>query len=199
MSGLGIFRKNNYNNSKILDTNLLEISEPINTSLYSDNCNVLKNTQESMRPGLYHLQDQINFNPCQMDFPGYNSRTFGAISIDIESELKTLSIKNSKCSENILFNNPLINCKACDNCNKAFPCNCAHCTTRNKSRCDTQLIPEFTRELKSCNDITSINVNRFEVLQCNPQEIKSIQNNSYIGRQTRNEMKDLTKNIRTNK
>lgn len=181
------------------------ITEPRFTRLGHDSCAYNIEVKESKAPGLYRLNDRSHFDSCFMEFPGYFSHTKGSgilsSAVDTESELRRLSYINSKCPE--ARYNPVKNCSACEKCNTGIPCGCLHCkkdphnykNNYTKKDCKPQLIPEFTRERKQCNDITSININRFEPLCLDLQKTSRIQSNEYIGKQTRYMMKDITRDI----
>jgi len=173
------------------------IVEPLFSKLIYDKCAYKKDLQESKGPGLYKLNDRTHYDSCYMKFPGYISHdeNTGVLEsvVDQESELRRLNYKNSKCPSQRY--NPLKNCKECEKCYHGMPCGCNHCKKDPhnflKTDCVPQLIPEFTRERKPCNDITSVNINRFEPLCFDLQNSSRIQSNEYIGQQTRYDMKDL--------
>ena len=178
------------------------ISEPSFSKLGYDTCAYKTDIKESKAPGLYKLNDRTHYDSCYMQFPGYlaHDENSGILdsAVDAESELRRLNYKNSKCPSERYT--PLKNCKECKSCYSGIPCDCLHCKKDphnfTKVDCVQQLIPEFTRERKPCNDITSININRFEPLCLDLQKKAKIQSNQYIGQQTRYDMKDLTRRTR---
>jgi hypothetical protein len=96
-----------------------------------------------------------------------------ANSIDIESDLRGQNIPLTKCPERKF--NPdkaqKINTKVTD-CKK------------------NDLVPQYTRLNKSCNMFSGININRFDPLCEDLQEINKIHSNNYIGVNTRLQLKD---------
>lgn len=178
------------------------ITEPQFGRLGYDSCAYKKDVQESVSPGLYNLNGRTHYDSCFMNHSGYlesnENRGVLASNIDKESELRSLNYKNSRCPE--ARYNPMKNCKNCEKCNAGIPCGCNHCKkdphSYKKKDCKSQIIPEYTRESKACNDITSMNINRFEPLCIDVQKKSRIQSNAYIGQQTRNNMKDLTRYMR---
>lgn len=179
-----------------IDDESLGLKEPVFTNIMYDNTNYA-NT-ESMKPGVYKLTERNNTDNCYQEFPGFNSKTYGALSsqIDIENELKGLNYPLSK--DNIIYNK-VINCDKCDKCNSGISCDCSHCVQKLhyiKKYCTNQLIPQTTRNLKSCNDLSAIDYNRFDYIDS--KKINHIQLNNYIGDNTRIEMKELTKKIKSN-
>lgn len=169
-----------------------------NTQLGHDKCALKLDTMESMSPGVYQLNGRTYYDSCGMVFPGYIASNQGrgilASTVDTESELKTLNYLNSKCPE--ARYNPYKNCNKCEKCNSGMPCGCRHCKKDphdyKKQKCNPQLIPKFTRDKKTCNATSSLNINRFEPLCLNLQKPSRIQSNDYIGTPTRNVMKDMT-------
>lgn len=199
----GIFQTPKWSNCSIKKTNeipLHGIEEPTLNSLGYDSDAYKTKISESIKPGLYHLNDHTSSKSCHMGFPGYLPQNEGVMPcyIDVESELKRLNYINSKAPESRY--NPTKNCKDCEKCDTGIPCGCSHCEKNihnyELTDCDNQLIPQYTRELKACNDITSININRFEPLCVDVQINKRIHSNTYIGSQTRNESKDMTRKLR---
>lgn len=180
------------------------ITEPRLTGLGYDSCAYKLDNMESMSPGMYHMNDRTHYDSCFMGHPGYlaNSEGKGVLSnkIDVESELKSLNYINSKCPETRY--NPILNCKKCKKCNTGIPCGCPHCKKDphgyKKPNCAPEFVPEYTREPKSCNDITSLNINRFTPLCLDVQRKNRIHSNDYIGRLTRQDTKDVTRYIRKN-
>lgn len=201
----GIFRNPKWDNCGIEKTKEIPshgITEPKFTKLGYDGCAYKLDVMESMAPGMYHLNDRTHYDSCFMQFPGYlaHNEDVGILpsAVDTESELRRLNYVNSKCPE--ARYNPMKNCKACEKCNSGIPCGCQHCKkdphNYTKRDCVPQLVPEFTRDRKPCNDLTSLNINRFEPLCLDLQRSNRIQSNDYIGQQTRYNMKDLTRQMR---
>jgi hypothetical protein len=91
-------------------------------------------------------------------------------SIDIESELRGQTRNLSRCPEH-----------------KFDPLK-AKTHTIDYTFCQLNLAPEYTRTNRSCNVLSGISINRFDPL-CEDPTI-NIQSNSYIGSNTRLEIKD---------
>jgi hypothetical protein len=124
--------------------------------------------------------------------------------IQIESDLRGQNFKLSKCPE--LKYNPSANCTECEKCNEGLPCGCPHCIKRKQEflkDCDGEknnfLIPEYTRNNKSCNKLSGITINRFEYLCEDLQDMKKIQDNGYIGTSTRLAVRDSYESINKKK
>jgi hypothetical protein len=144
-------------------------------------------TTESVKPGIYTLQSFHKESEFQ-SFPGYLASGTGVPGrdVDIESDLKDI-YPVSKCKTYNL-------CK-CDPCIPGCKCGCK-CDVNNVVKESTsQFNPEFTRVNKGCNESSVYQPNRLEALCVNVQREDRIQSNSYIGRDTRFEMKDLAKPI----
>jgi hypothetical protein len=92
-------------------------------------------------------------------------------SVDIESELKGQTRNLSRCPEHKF--DP----------SKFKPIN----ITLNECK-DNKLVPEYTRENRSCNVLSGISINRFNPL-CDDSYL-TIHQNDYIGKNTRLEVKD---------
>jgi hypothetical protein len=58
---------------------------------------------------------------------------------------------------------------------------------------DNGLVPEYTRLNKSCNVFSGITINRFHPLCEDLQQLNKIHSNSYIGTNTRLQIKDSYK------
>jgi hypothetical protein len=52
------------------------------------------------------------------------------------------------------------------------------------------LTPEYTRVKRPCNTLSGININRFDYLTEDYQDMTKIQDNSYIGSNTRLSVRD---------
>jgi hypothetical protein len=157
-----------------------------------------KRITESMKPGMYKLADKIYNDNCYQNYPGYNAKNYGSLSskIDTESELKTLGVYLSKDGDNQY--NPTKNCDDCEKCDSGIPCACSHCKDKlnyTKDDCAVQLIPEWTRNNRACNDLSAIDYNRYDFID--PNKVNQIQNNDYIGDNTRIQMKNITTKFRT--
>ena len=113
--------------------------------------------------------------------------------VDLESQLRPYNQPLGKCTSDRYIPQP--KCTDCSKCDKSLPCDCLHCLTTkqhtNEIECeDTGLIPSYTRTNKSCNTFAGVNINRFEVLCQNPQEVVKIHSNDFIGVNSRLKMRD---------
>jgi len=173
------------------------LTEPKLANILYDTQQCNKRLEESMKPGMYKLSEKVYTDSCYQNYPGYNSKNYGALSskIDIESELKTLGVYLSKDGTNQY--SPTKNCTDCDKCSSGIPCECSHCKDKLhyiKDDCAVQLIPEWTRSPRACNDLSTIDYNRYDFIDtC---KVNQIQNNDYIGDNTRIQMKNLTSQFR---
>ena len=103
-------------------------------------------------------------------------RSVPQASIDIESELRGHSYQVSKCPTH-KFNPELAN-------KVDFKIN--ECKNNG-------IVPEYTRLNRSCGVLSGISINRFHPLCEDVQQIKKIHSNSYIGTNTRLQVKDAFK------
>lgn len=202
---MSIIRKSNWKDCHIEKTKYVPspgLTEPSFTNSEYDSCAYKSRIKESMGPGMYHLKDRVHYDSCFMDFPGYigynsNSGVLSS-SIDTDSELRNLNYLASKCPEKRY--NPILNCKECKKCNTGIPCGCEHCKidphNYYKDTCSPQLIPNYTREKKPCNDVISKGIDRFQPLCMDLQKLKTISSNNIIGSSTRLLMKDITTELR---
>jgi hypothetical protein len=169
-------------------------------NLNYDKCALDKKAQEN----LSHFNWTVDTNygesnsPCFIGASPFShnpSRFSPSNVIEIESNLRGQNFKLSKCPSEKY--NPLSNCTECEKCNEGHPCGCAHCIKKRQDflkDCDEEkskfLTPEYTRVTKPCNNLSGININRFEYLCEDVQDIKKIQDNSYIGTSTRLAVRD---------
>jgi len=140
--------------------------------------------EQSRAPGNYNLSSRIHADSCYMEHSGYlegnKDKGILASNIDTESELKNLNYKNSKCTQHRY--KPKNAFKKSD--------------LTKKQQCPLQLIPNETRQPKTCNGLSSININRFEPLCLDSQKLSRIHTNDYNGQPTRLIMKDITTKMR---
>jgi len=92
-------------------------------------------------------------------------------SIDIESELRGQTRNLSRCPQH-----------------KFDPTTFKPINIKLNECKDKKLVPEYTRENRSCNVLSGITINRFNPL-CEDSTV-NIHNNTYIGSNTRLEIKD---------
>jgi hypothetical protein len=143
-----------------------------------DNCALEKKDQESKAPFQWVTDSTVieSDKSCYQRSTPYMHKPFSGIpktSVDVESDLRGQTIKLSRCPQN-KFNPEKQEKKDIQ---------LTDCT-------DTDLLPEFTRLNKSCNMFSGISINRFHPLCEDVQELEKIQENSYIGMNTRLAMRD---------
>lgn len=173
-------------------------------SLY-DSCNIEKKIQESTGPYNW-ITDQVkeSTNPCYVGQSPFMHNQFQSIpstDIDVESELRNQTRHLSRCPEARFDPTKLENCKDCEQCNNGLPCGCNHCKqtkhdNKLKDCVSPFLVPNYTRVNKSCNIFSGITINRFHPLCDDLQNLNTIQSNSYIGTNTRLQVKDAFKQNR---
>ena len=171
-------------------------------SLY-DNCNIKKKEQESTGPYNW-ITDKVNEsqNPCFVGQSPFMHNQFQSIPtnlVDAESDLRNQTRLLSRCPEARFDPTKLDNCQQCEKCNQGLPCGCAHCKdTRYNQKltdCTTDfLVPSYTRVKKPCNIFSGITINRFNPLCDDLQDTNKIQSNSYIGANTRLQIRDAFRN-----
>jgi hypothetical protein len=169
-------------------------------SLY-DTCNLDKKNQESVGPYNW-ITDNVyeSSNACYVNQSPFQHNQFHHIPrdlVDVENDLRNQNRTLSRCPDNKFDPTKLDNCKLCEKCNDGLPCGCGHCKeTKHENKindCTTQfLVPNYSRLNKSCN-YPGITINRFQPLCEDPQDLNKIQENSYIGVDTRNFVKDAFK------
>jgi len=172
-------------------------------SLYDD-CNLEKKQKESVGPYNW-ITDSVyeNKTNCHVNMSPFMHKQFNSIPaniIDAENDLSNRSRHLSRCPEARFDPTKLENCKSCQNCNQGLPCECSHCRqTKYENKvveCENQaLVPQFTRLNKSCNIFSGITINRFHPLCEDLQDSLKIHSNSYIGSNTRLQIKDAFKNV----
>lgn len=114
--------------------------------------------------------------PCLLGASPFMHNPFKSIPsdiIDAESDLRGQTRIQSKCA--ITRFNPETAPKYTFSLNE--------CT-------DINLVPEYTRTNRPCNIFSGISINRFNPLCDNPQDLKMIHSNTYIGSNTRLQIKD---------
>ena len=170
-------------------------------SLYDD-CNLQKKNLESIGPFKWITDDvKESKNTCYIQQSPFMHNQFQSIphnKVDIESDLRNQTRILTRCPQGRFDPTKLDNCKDCDKCNQGLPCSCIHCrqTKYNndlKDCFDTSLVPEYTRVNKPCNIFSGITINRFNPLIEDLQNANKIQSNSYIGTNTRLQVKDAFK------
>jgi len=149
-----------------------------------DKCAIEKKDQESQAPYRLVTDSEVaeSKGVCfQSTSPFMQNpyRSVPAHSIDIESDLRGHQFQISKCpthkydpSKSNVFKTSINECK------------------------DNGLVPEYTRLNKSCNVFSGISINRFHPLCEDVQETNKIHSNSYIGTNTRLQIKDAFKQKR---
>jgi hypothetical protein len=167
-------------------------------SLY-DECNLSKKDQEStgafkwITDSLYEHKDSCYVTASP--FMHNQFRNIPASSIEVENDLRNQTRVLSKCPKARYDPTQSKNCKSCKNCDDGLPCGCKHCKETKEAfklaDCkNNNLVPEYTRINKPCNIFSGISINRFHPLCEDLQDVNKIQSNSYIGTNTRLQVKD---------
>jgi hypothetical protein len=176
-------------------------------SLY-DNCNLEKKNQESTAPYKWLTDDvKESKSACYVNQTPYMHKQFQSIpfnKIDIESDLRNQTRSLTRCPDGRFDPTKLENCKDCHNCNQGLPCSCNHCKQTKyenelKDCANAGLVPAYTRVNKPCNIFSGITINRFNPLVEDLTDLNKIHSNSYIGTNTRNQIKDAFKEQRPHK
>lgn len=159
---------------------IMNLQKAFTNSLY-DECNTKKKYQESTGPFNWITQSVYESpDSCFQDQSPYMHNNFNSIpssKIDTESELRNQSRHLSRCPSKKYDPS-----KAQESPIDAF-------IKTDCKKIKMSLEPEYTREKKPCN-LSGININRFNPLCDNLQDITTIHSNSYIGRNTRLLVKD---------
>lgn len=140
-----------------------------------DNCAIEKKDQESAAPFKWMTDESIVSKSCyQGESPLMHNplKSIPSTSVDVESDLRGQTRKLSRCPSN------------------KFNPNDQPTQVVDLKDCDTTLMPEYTRLNKSCNVFSGVTINRFQPLCEDVQEVSKIQENSYIGVNTRLQMRD---------
>lgn len=155
------------------------------TRISDDDCAIAKETQESTGPFAWVTDASVVESPdaCFVPMSPFMQTPFNSIpakSVDIDSELKGRNRPLSKCpdkkylpSEKALPDNPI---KDCD---------------------DIRLVSEHTRSKRPCNILSGISIDRFDPLVEERQRIERIHNNTFIGVNTRLQLRDAYTKKRT--
>ena len=148
-------------------------------SLY-DECNLTKKNQEStgafkwITDNLYEHQDSCHVNASP--FMHNQFKSIPAKAVDIENDLRNQTRLLSRCPSSRFDPSKVTN----DN---KFTSKLENCKNND-------LVPEYTRVNKPCNIFSGISINRFHPLCEDLQDVNKIQSNSYIGTNTRLQVKD---------
>lgn len=147
-----------------------------------DKCALEKKDQESTSPFKWVTDSQIaeSKTACHQGTSPFMQNPFRSIPInkvDIESDLRGQNYMSSRCPSH-KFNPEL---------QKKY--------TETLKSCEkiTEFAPEYTRLNKSCNIFSGISINRFSPLCDDAQDVNKIHTNSYIGVNTRLQVKDAFK------
>ncbi len=146
-----------------------------------DTCALDTKNKQSSGPGQYATDVAVieNKESCFLGASPFMHNPFHSIPtnvIDIESDLRGQTRDLSKCATH-----------------KFNPNNEKPIDFKWKECRDQRLVPEYTRIDKPCNIFSGITINRFHPLCDDFQELNKIHNNSYIGSNTRLQVKDAFK------
>lgn len=150
---------------------------PFTRSLY-DGCALEKKNQESTDPFKWVTDASVveSKTACFLGASPFQHNQFKSIptdSIDIESDLRGQTRVLSKCPEDKF--NPFTS--------KKYQYSINECK-------DESLVPQYTRLNKACNIFSGITINRFSPLCDDLQDLNKIHSNTYIGTNTRLQVKD---------
>ena len=146
-----------------------------------DNCALEKKNQESSAPFNWVTDKSVTESKavCFQSTSPFMQNPYRSIPsdiVDIESDLRGHKYEISKCPTHKF--NPEEQ--------KAMNIKLNECS-------DNGLVPEYTRLNKSCNVFSGITINRFHPLCEDLQKLNKIHSNSYIGTNTRLQIKDSYK------
>ena len=146
-----------------------------------DDCAIEKRNQESTGPYEWVTDASVTESKevCFQSTSPFMQNPFRSVpkaAVDIESDLRGHRFQLSKCpthkydpTREEKYTHPVTECK------------------------DNGLIPEYTRLNKACNIFSGISINRFHPLCDDMQALNKIHSNSYIGTNTRLQVKDAFK------
>jgi hypothetical protein len=145
-----------------------------------DKCAIEKKDQESAGPFNW-VTDKVYESPnvCFQSASPFMQNPFRSVpenKIDIESDLRGHKFQVSKCPTH-----------------KFDPTRAEKIDTQINECKDNGLVPEYTRLNKSCNIFSGMTINRFHPLCEDLQQLNKIHSNSYIGTNTRLQIKDAFK------
>lgn len=163
-----------------IDNCIMESHFSFTRSAY-DTCALETKNKESTAPGEYSTDVAVieNKEACFLGASPFMQNPFNSIPtnvIDIESNLRGQTNNLSKCAEHKF--NP----------NSETPID-----YKWKECFDKRLVPEYTRTDRPCNILSGITINRFHPLCDDFQELNQIHHNTYIGSNTRLQIKDAFK------
>lgn len=172
--------------------------------LMYDKCAYAHKLYESTSPLAYMINPIAyeSCNKCFQAYPGFIGALggfgfgVGPREIDVESDLRNQTRLNTLCPAFKYI--PECGCKTgkyptCPGCNQGLPCGCPQCKSRNVNAlkdCAPGIIPlesMDTRQIKPCNNLSGIHINRFDFLCENPQDPSRIffyRDNNRLGRNT---------------
>jgi hypothetical protein len=143
-----------------------------------DKCALEKKDQESSGPFEWLTDKSVieSKDVCFQSTSPFMQNPFRSVpqgSIDIESELRGNSYQVSKCPSH-----------------KYNPETAQQVNVKVNECKDNGLVPEYTRLNRSCDVLSGISINRFHPLCEDVQQLNKIHSNSYIGSNTRLQIKD---------
>lgn len=166
------------------------------SNLISDQCALDLKNKENMHQFSWMTDSNFTTNTSQCfqkASPFIQSNYKGPLKdlVDTESELFGQNrILTKSCPEKSF---PILETD-CEKYKNSLPCNCKTCSDIKYKNflqnCDNFLVPEYTRTNLPCNVLSGININRFDFLCQDPQSVNTIQDNSYIGLNTRLAVRD---------
>ena len=160
----------------INDIEKFQLRMPVETNMSQDGYFL----KEKTGPGLYQLHTHT-ISECNQEAPGFiNSGIANPTSnlVNLESQFRGLSNINTRCPDMKI--DPLVTFKKEKNVFSA--------------KCTDELKNIYTKEKKGCSSVTMYQQNRFDYLS----EPMLVQQNSYIGTNTRLQSRDAVKPVNRN-
>lgn len=148
------------------------------------------------KDGMYsynYITDSVNESNDGNKYNSYLRKARNIPSTDIDEESDLRKPQDTRDLSNWNTFQKKRNCKGCKKCEKGLPCNCESCSKMKAAAAEVttrDFMPEYTRLQKPCNIYSGININRFYPLYEDAQDSNNIQSNSYIGTNTRLQIKD---------
>lgn len=172
-----------------------------------DNCALELRDRESADPNRWQMDPSVKESQqrCFVQHSPFQQTPFYSLPstrVDIESELFGNNQLLTMCPEKRY--SPMAFCKDCEKCNSGMPCGCAHCASRihQQVECEPKYLEKnYTREKRSCNVLSGVNINRFNPLCDDLQDLNKIPSNAAFGSDTRFLYKDAydKSNLKTRK
>jgi len=158
------------------------------TNIFYDNCSLKKKEDENLQyfnrvADPEYVKTEYIKKPCFVDSPYSQTPSLSIPSshVDKESDLRGQTRLLSKCPSQKFQQDLSEKMNELNNCESKF------------------LEPEYTRVKKPCNIFSGITINRFDPVIEDFQSLNKIQDNSYIGKNTRLEIRDTFNKLNKSK